>query len=260
MKNTFKKQKFTILIAVLIGLFATTNLFSQEADSFSKVRDNDIEAVKAMIEAGADVNYEYWGKTALGLAVTDHNPEMVKMLLSKGANINHRDESTGYTHLMMALNSSQIEMAKLLVSEGADINLKSNGGVTALILAAGNSKELVELFLANGADINARTETNLGVFTQYVMGIISERVSIDLAELLLKKGADVDEENSHIFATGETPLFMAAGEDNEELIKFLIKNGANVNTKSKEGKTPLSIAVEEGHTKIIELLKSNGAK
>ncbi len=55
-------------------------------------------------------------------------------------------------------------------------------------------------------------------------------------------------------------LFIAAGQDNEELVRFLIKNGANVNAKSKKGKTPLSIATEAGNANIIELLKSNGAK
>ena len=142
MKKILKMQKSAMLFAVLIGLFSTSTLFSQEAEFISKVRENDINAVKALIAAGADVNHQeddMRGYTPLRLAVGGNNPEMVKLLLSKGADINHKDKSTGYTHLMMALNSSQIEMAKLLVSEGADINLKSNGGVTALILAAGNS-------------------------------------------------------------------------------------------------------------------------
>jgi ankyrin repeat protein len=77
---------------------------------------------------------------------------------------------------------------------------------------------------------------------------------------LIAAGADIDEENTHEYMAGNTPLFMAASEDNEELIRFLIKNGADVNAKSKKGKTPLSLAVEAGHTKIIELLKANGSK
>jgi ankyrin repeat protein len=81
-----------------------------------------------------------------------------------------------------------------------------------------------------------------------------------IAKLLIGQGADINEKNTNEYMTGETPLFIAAGEDNEELVRFLIKNGANVNAKSKKGKIPLSIATEAGNAKIIELLKANGAK
>ena len=39
----------------------------------------------------------------------------------------------------------------------------------------------------------------------------------------------------------------------------LLKNGANVNAKTKVGETPLSVAKAEGHARMVELLKANGA-
>ena len=246
----------------MAGLLITTNLFSQESNLLSKVRANDINGVKELITKGADVNMEddMMGYTPLTLAIGNKNSEMVKLLLSNKANINHKSKRTGYTPLMEALNSNYIDMAKLLIEQGADINIKSNDGSTALIIAAGRSKEVVELLLSKGADINVRTIYNLGVFTNCVMGIYVGYVSYDLAELLLEKGADINEESTNEYVSGETPLFIAAGEDNEELVRFMIKNGANVNAKSKKGKTPLSVAEKSGNKNIIELLKSNGAK
>ena len=261
MKNTLKKQKFTILITVLIGLFATTNLFSQEADLIEKVRDNDIEAVKALIAAGTDVNYQnddMMGYTALGLT---KDIEMMKVLISAGADINHKDKMTGYTHLMNALNSCNTKVAKFLIDKGADINLKSNDGATALILACGCSEEIAKQLLDKGADIHALTDRGMGVFTQCTsVGLSRETVSYAFAEFLLSKGADIDEKNTTGSYGGYTPLFWAVLSNKEELVSFLVNNGANVNAASNEGKTPLSIATEAGNANIIELLKANGAK
>jgi hypothetical protein len=48
---------------------------------------------------------EMMGYTALGLT---KDIEMMKVLISAGADLNHKDKRTGYTHLMNALNSCKI--------------------------------------------------------------------------------------------------------------------------------------------------------
>ena len=260
MKDTLKKQRFAILITLLIVLFATTNIFSQETDLLKKVRDNDIEAVKGLIAAGADVNHQnddMMGYTALGLT---KDIEMMKVLISAGADINHQDKRTGYTHLMNALNSCNTKVAQFLIDKGADINLKSNDGATALILACGCSEEIAKQLLDKGADIHALTDRGMGVFTQCPSGFSKETVSYEFAEFLLSKGADIDETNTTASYGGYTPLFWAVQSNNEKLVSFLVKNGANVNAASTKGKTPLSIATEAGTTKIVEILKADGAK
>ena len=83
---------------------------------------------------------------------------------------------------------------------------------------------------------------------------------MELAKILLAKGADVDESPATGDIQGYTPLITAARNNKAELVIFLIKNGAKVNAKTKDGSTALSIAVEEGHQGIIDILKSNGAK
>ncbi len=99
-----------------------------------------------------------------------------------------------------------------------------------------------------------------GVFTQCVNGILMDRVSIQLAEILLLKGADVDESAISGYVEGYTPLMTAARNNRLELVNFLINNGANVNAKSKDRSTALSLAVKKGHQDIINVLKSNSAK
>lgn len=222
------KIRFGIALCLSALLFSPSNLYSQDDALFRSAMSNNIDSVKELLKSGADINQQ--------------------------------NNNYGYTPLLMACELGYREMAELLISEGADISLKGNNGATALILAARTSQPIATLLLSKGADINARSDNGTGVMTNCVAGIISGRVTLDMAEILVKAGAEIDEENTNDYVAGQTPLFMAAGEDNPELVGFLIDNGANLNAKSKKGKTPLSIAVESGNTRIADLLRANGAK
>lgn len=224
------KTIITILFALLIGFVTTTNLFSQEFEGQQKVTWNTIEGAKQLIASGADINQQ--------------------------------DNLSGYTPLMHALNSKNKELAQLLIEHGADFKIKGKDGATALILACGVSPDLAKLLLLKGADIHVRTDKGLGVFSQCVMGMLSENENItpEFARFLLAEGAEIDEANTLSWFAGYTPLFWAVTYNNETVVEFLSKNGANVNAKAKNGKTPLSIASENGFENIVTILKAHGAK
>lgn len=227
MKTYLNSTKCIIVIFILAGLTLPGPLLSQQSDLFSKVNANDLEGVKTLVAAGADLN--------------------------------QREEFYNMTPLMWALNSNMIDMAVLLINEGADVNLKASNGATALLLAAGRSYEVTELLLSKGADIHARSDNGSGVITNCTMGIIKAWVKTDLAELLLSKGAEIDEVNTTEYYGGYTPLFWAVDDNNEALVKFFCDHGANVNATAKNKKTPLSIASEAGYESIAKLLKTKGA-
>lgn len=262
MKKIFKKQKFAILCTLIFALFTTTNLFSQESDLEGKVRDNDIKAVKELIASGANINQqdETNGYTPLMEACYRNYKEMAKLLISEGADINHQGKTNGHTSLIMACNFNYVELAKLLISEGADINIRGKDGSSALIAAGANSQELVELLLSKGADVNAKMVDGTGVFSQCIRGIFYEDVTLELAEILLSKGVNVDEAPTSETIKGYTSLILSTMNNKEELVRFLIKNGANVNAKTGNGSTALSLAKKMKYQNIIEILKANGAK
>jgi len=54
--------------------------------------------------------------------------------------------------------TGQKEIAELLIAAGADVNAKNDNGWTPLHNAAGNNKEVVELLIAKGADLNAKVK------------------------------------------------------------------------------------------------------
>ncbi len=260
MKNAGYVKRTPFLLVLLISLLASNHLLAQEPELFSKVRDNDLQAVKALISAGADVNQEddMMGYTPLGLT---HDTVMMKVLIAAGADINHQDKRTGYTPLMNALNGFNNDLAEFFINQGADFKIRANDGATALILACGCSEEIAKQLLNKGADIHALTDRGMGVFTQCTnVGLTRETVSYEFAEFLLAQGADIDEANTTDYYGGYTPLFWAVESGNEKLVSFLVKNAANVNLKSNKGKTPLSIATEAGFSNIVEILKAAGAK
>jgi ankyrin repeat protein len=127
--------------------------------------------------------------------------------------------------------------------------------------AANCSKELVELLLEKGADVNAVGADSLTAFTHAITGILSESVTTtDIAELLLEKGANVDEAAPSGRIAGYTCLMMAARNARPDLVKFLVEKGANVNARAGDGNTPLSLAREEKDEEMVKFLMELGAE
>ena len=73
---------------------------------------------------------------------------------------------------------------------------------------------------------------------------------LDLVKLLLKGGAEVD----GFSYANETALMAACSHDNYLIVKYLINNGAKVDAQSTDGSTPLICAAQAGNCKIGRLL------
>ena len=190
--------------------------------------------------------------------VWDNDVEAVKSLLSAGADVNEADPQSGNTPLIFACRYNYLDMARLLIDKGADVNRKAKDGSTALMMAAYASPDMVKLLIGHGADVKARNNIGTGAFTNAVIAAM-ESEGTETAELLLEAGADVDEAATAGPTAGYTPLMMAARNNRPGLVSFLIAKGADVNARAKDGKTPLALAQQEGHTDVVNLLKAGGA-
>jgi len=213
-------------LALLTLAVPAASAAQEPADLLKAAMFDDMEAVKAFIESGADIN---------------------------------QTNDYGQTALILACNYDYEDLAEYLIAQGADPNVQGQDGGSALMAAASNSAKLVELLLARGADVSARMTNGSGVMTQFTVGVITERVPLELGETLLAHGAEVDEAMTGGATDGYTPLMMAARNNQEPLVRFLIEHGADVNAVAGDGATPLSLAEEEGHENIVEILKANGA-
>ena len=77
----------------------------------------------------------------------------------------------------------------------------------------------------------------------------------------LINGTDIKRKNIVNFSLdpGITPLFAAAQSGASEVMKILIKNGANVDVKDDRGRTPLFAAIQSGNMAAIQTLIDAGA-
>jgi ankyrin repeat protein len=129
---------------------------------------------------------------------------------------------------------------KLLVSRGADPNLPTLAGTTPLMAAAGVNWVVAQTF----------TE--------------SPQARLDAVALCLELGADVNASNS----MGLTALLGAVNRGSNDIIELLVKRGARLDVKDKEGRTALRWAEgvflaavgAEKKPATIALLEKLGAK
>ena len=54
---------------------------------------------------------------------------------------------------------------------------------------------------------------------------------------------------------GQTPLHLAAGRGETEIVVLLIEKGADIHAKDNNGRTPLQVAEEHGKAEIVALLR-----
>jgi hypothetical protein len=105
---------------------------AQAEEFFAAVRAGDLGRVKALLEAGVDVNTKYrYGTTALFPACDRGHTEIVKLLLERGAEVNVRDTFYRATPLTWAATKGNSEIVKLLLDKGAE-------GVEGVLTTAAN--------------------------------------------------------------------------------------------------------------------------
>ncbi|KAJ5550420.1 hypothetical protein N7461_005118 [Penicillium sp. DV-2018c] len=76
------------------------------------------------------------------------------------------------------------------------------------------------------------------------------------ARRLIEQGTNINDQNNSL---GFSPLHCAALQGKDEMIAFLLDNGAKVNAVSADGKTALHLAAERGYRKCMKLLFAHRA-
>lgn len=134
------------------GAELNLELFS-ETPLLKAIKGKHAEVVKALLNAGADVNaVSKAGKTALDTAVVWEEPSVLEVLLSHtGINVNAADGG-GNTALMTAAKGGKLTALKMLLAKGAEASSKNKRGQTALDLARScNRAEAAEMLACAGA-------------------------------------------------------------------------------------------------------------
>ena len=198
-----------------------------------------------LLAHGADVNAN--NSEALFSATQAGNRTMVELLLNHGADINASDlKYWGETSLYIAAENNFPAVVEVLLANKADVNAKSSSSKTPLFAAVeANHPEIVKLLLDAGAnpdleDMAERTPLGLAVMNNH----------LDIVRLLLAQRSDVNLKES----AGNSSLMNAAWGNWPERVKLLLAAGANVNMENDQGRTALSYAAENGSPEIVKLL------
>lgn len=238
-------------------------------------RQQQWEAVRFLIEKGADVNRVSY-ETATPLIQVCRLPvplEVVSQFLSHGADIDAMDGS-GWTALMVSCHSGYHDLVELLLQQGASVVFlsKESRSRSAFTLAwelacqdnFRNSRSL-RLLMAYHSDVNvimaghnALIDLCYKYYSSPVLGKVDEQMVLDLAELLLQHGSEVNTYCQQIHY-GHTALTLAAGSGSLRLIRLLIRHGADVNFVSPQYVTALRQAISRRQVDAVRLLLEEGA-
>jgi len=274
------------LIDLLLKAGANANAAGADGETalMTASRTGNADAVNALLKHGATPNAKERShdQTALMWAASDGHTAVVRALVAGGANLNER-ERAGFTAYLFAVRAGQADTVKLLLELGADVNdattlppaggrqmfvrARRGKGPTALVLAVANGHfELASMLLDRGADPNLAPNgwTALHQITwvrkpgfggnQPAPEGSGTMDSLDLVKKLVEKGANVnarvtsrtDMQSTNINCIDATPFFLASWTRDVELMRLLVKLGADPLLPNADYTTPLLAAVGVG--------------
>src|SRR2546423_1161103 len=196
------------------------------------------------------------GHSVLHAFVENNNLYAVSLLLSKGMSVNAAT-NLGTTPLHMAVKKGNKAMLQLLLEKGGDIFKEDGESYTvlgrAIVEGRNTATEIVRLLIANGAKLNGFARNGNMPTKPLILAV--EFGKANLVRTLLDEGADIETKDSQ----GTTPLIKAAQVSRKEEIKILLWKKANINATNNKAETPLIAAIKARSDEIAILLMRSGA-
>jgi ankyrin repeat protein/DNA-directed RNA polymerase specialized sigma24 family protein len=210
-----------------------------------------------LLDKGLDVNVpDDFGWTPTDYAVSRARREMVDFLTSKGGKrttIDSPNQPLKTPRMFAAVMAGDEKLTKVLLDDTPELaKTRGSTGQTPLHhAAAGGYIGIIDLLLADRADINAQ-ETNKYGGTPLHWAVRHDR--LDAVRHLLAKGADPKATNAR---NGQTLLHTAAQHtDDAALIHLLLSKDIDPRAKDRFGKTALDYAQSANHPNAADRLKS----
>jgi ankyrin repeat protein len=284
----------SIILCTLLSLSAALPLSAQEgggpvAQLYQAILNRDAAAVKRLIRGGMDPNTPLGpGRPPLVIAIEQGEPDIVRLLLDLGANVNLGieesfggfDGGAGRTYMLsplyIALDRDSPEIVHILLERGADVYHEQEGRYASVLVPAlkNDNLEMIELLLEHGLrrdylypdllykclDLH-RNE----LFKHFFARKEAEKLGFSLAGLL-ERAAGYDNltivrflAQNGALKTKNTALHISVNEGYAAMAEYLISAGCDVNTTDKEGHVPLYYALHNNRPALAELLLKNKA-
>ncbi|KAL2810710.1 ankyrin repeat-containing domain protein [Aspergillus granulosus] len=216
----------------------------------------DLEMVKVLIKAGADVLYikgfnlsvlsevASYGREGSEHVLAFLLPLVLRELRNRGEGVEKYFRLTR-TALLLAIPHGRVKLVELLLPEVGSPNFTP--GSLLLHAVQAKSVELMKVLLRHGADPNI---TKKGVYNATLWA--AELGYTDIVEVLVDGGADPD----FLDRSGRTPLSLAAEKGHVETVQLLLGYGVDVSLRdSVRDWRPLEWAVYGQKPDVVRILQ-----
>ena len=221
------------------------------------IQDNDFSTMRELITSGQiSLEPDEYGNSFLHQAAANASPEMIKMLITMGANMHVRNEN-GMTPYEVSMTSWNAEGLNGFLDAGLSLDAKGSQNMTLpLEVAALADWQTMETFLQKtGVDVNYTDETGYSL-----VHAACAQGNLGALTTLMNKGARADQKDM----VASTPLhrlvaYRHLAAERELGVDRLIYMGADLNAQDNKGKTPMHIAVQFGAPRLVKKLINEGA-
>ena len=278
MRNNRSSFKFILVLIVFSLAVQVLGSSKPKYPIEQAAQEGDVKLLKDLLVRGQS---QYQRDSALRFAIRAGHIEIAELLISHGARF----------ALLKAAEEGNIKLVKHFLGQGH----KKNTCDSALHGAVRNGhKQIVELLLSHGADVNSlrwgdftplfyavTIGGDIDVLNQFTNSLLSptskesresrvkkqspatQKEYLDIVKLLINHGADVNIKTNQLEFV---PLHYAIFGGNVEIVETLLNKGAEVNPETQTAKissryvTPLHLAVHYNDLAICEHLLQRGAK